>query len=296
MPDQSETPDQPDTPNDADADVVAIIEGAGGTLAVELELDDFLDDSGEGGEVPHGDVGGVVDGDRITYDASPWAAESRTMLTSLLQGEGVAHAWQGTEVTVHAADEDLVDRLVAEVLAVAAPAFDPSAPKVVYEVGGWSDALQTELVDALVGAEVPFEWDAHGDLVVLAEDEARVEELLDALPDSDDDPDAATVDGLAVHEVLDQLFVAADRLGRRPGDARATVNAVAAAERLAGMATPFGFDESSWGRLVDAASALGGALAGDRGDEDTAGDDAPATDEAIATLATSVRELVAQYV
>jgi hypothetical protein len=275
-----------DDPGETEA--VAVHEGSDGSLTVEVELDDFLDDSGE--QVPVPDAGDSVDpaesGDgRITYDATPWAAETRTMLTSLLEAEGVAHAWQGTEVTVLEADEEVVDRIVTEVLAAAAPALDPEAPKVVYEVSGWSAALQTELVDSLTDAAVPFEWNVDGDLVVHADDEDRVEELLDALPD---DEDGGADDGLQLHEVLDRLFVAADRLGRKPSDARATVDAVESAADLGRMGLPFGFDAPAWERLVGQADGLAAALDGES---------AEATDDAaVAELATALRTLVSQYV
>jgi len=280
-----------DTPGAEGAadEAVAVAEGRDGSLTVEVELDDFLDDSGEHEPVPDPedsvDLAESGDG-RITYDATPWAAETRTMLTSLLEAEGVAHAWQGTEVTVHENDEDVVDRIITEVLAAAAPALDPAAPKVVYEVSGWSAALQTELVAALSDAAVPFEWNVDGDLVVHADDEEQVEELLDALPD--DDEAGGTDDGLMVHEVLDRLFVAADRLGRKPSDARATVDAVESAADLGRMALPFGFDAPAWERLVGQAAGLAAALDGES--------EEPTDDAAVAELASAVRALVAQYV
>ena len=278
-----------ENPSDDPAeDAVDVAEGRDGSLSVEVELDDFLDDSGESDEVP--DPEDAVDPDesgdgRITYDATPWAAETRTMLTSLLEAEGVAHAWQGTEVTVHETDEDVVDRIITEVLAAAAPALDADAPKVVYEVSGWSAALQTELVDALSDAAVPFEWNVDGDLVVHASDEEQVEELLDALPD---DEDGGADDGLVLHEVLDRLFVAADRLGRKPSDARATVEAVESAADLGRMSLPFGFDAPAWERLVGEAARLAAALDG--------GGEEPVDDAEVAELAAALRALVAQYV
>lgn len=290
MPDElPENPsDQPLSEEAAADEAVAVLEGRDGSLTVEVELDDFLDDSGEYEPLPEPEdsVDPAESGDgRITYDATPWAAETRTMLTSLLEAEGVAHAWQGTEVTVHEDDEDVVDRIITEVLAAAAPALDPGAPKVVYEVSGWSAALQTELVDALTDASVPFEWNVDGDLVVHADDEERVEELLDALPD---DEEGGVDDGLMVHEVLDRLFVAADRLGRKPSDARATVDAVESAADLGRMALPFGFDAPAWERLVGQAAGLAAALDGGSGE--------PADDGAVAALAGALRALVAQYV
>ncbi|MFM7064330.1 MAG: hypothetical protein ACKO04_12675 [Actinomycetes bacterium] len=292
MPDETPDPqsDPAGEPQEAPGGpTVPVVPGA---MEVEVELDDFLDDSGETDEVP--DPAAAVDADesgdgRITYDATPWAAETRTMLTSLLEGEGITHAWQGTEVTVHESDEEAVDRIITEVLAAAAPALDPAAPKVVYGVSGWSAALQTELVDALTDASVPFEWNVDGDLVVHASDEEQVEELLDALPDDEDGGGAD--DGLVLHETLDRLFVAADRLARKPTDARATVDAVEGSAALAAMSIPFGFDASAWDRLVGQASGLADAL--DGGDEEA---DAPAADADVAELAAALRSLVAQYV
>ena len=277
-----------DPAEEAAEDAVAVAEGRDGSLAVEVELADFLDDSGESDEVP--DPEDAVDADesgdgRITYDATPWAAETRTMLTSLLEAEGVVHAWQGTEVTVHETDEDVVDRIITEVLAAAAPALDAAAPKAVYEVSGWSAALQTELVEALSDAAVPFEWNVDGDLVVHASDEDQVDQLLDALPD---DPEGGADDGLVLHEVLDRLFVAADRLGRKPSDARATVDAVESAADLGRMGLPFGFDAPAWERLVGQAAALAAALNG--------GSEEPTDDAGVAELASALRALVAQYV
>ena len=278
-------------PTDELEEVVELAEGLDGSLTVELELDDFRDEAGEDGfepEVP------AEDDEWVVYDAAPWAAESRTMLTSLLSAEGVVHAWQGTELTVRGVDEDRVDRLVAEVLAAAGPALDPAAEKVVYEVAEWSVGLQTALADALLGAGVPFEWDTAGDLVVLAADEERVEELLDGLPEPDEGAVSAD-DGLAVHEVLDRVFVASGRLARRPNDARATLEVVEAAAELAATSVPFGFDESSWGRLVDRTGALADVLESD-GDADAEDGPAASTDEDVARLAAEVRDLVAQYV
>ena len=152
-------------------------------------------------------------------------------------------------------------------------------------MSGWSAPLQTELVAALSAAAVPFEWNVDGDLVVHAADEEQVEELLDALPD---DEAGGTDDGLMVHEVLDRLFVAADRPGRKPSDARATVDAVESAADLGRMALPFGFDAPAWERLVGQAAGLAAALDGES--------EEPTDDAAVAELASAVRALVAQYV
>ncbi|MSX75688.1 MAG: hypothetical protein F2744_08470, partial [Actinobacteria bacterium] len=59
---------------------------------------------------------GLEDG-QMAYECSSWAGESRGLLGSLLVSAGINHAWQGTTVTVHEADEERVDALIDDVLA-----------------------------------------------------------------------------------------------------------------------------------------------------------------------------------
>jgi hypothetical protein len=110
--------------------------------------------------------------------------------------------------------------------------------------------------------------------------------LLDALPE--DDADTSADDGIAVHEVLDGLFVAAGRLAKKPTDARATVQVVDAANSLSAMALPFGFDDSAWSRLVQQAVLLADALRGE-------GENVP-NDSELGELASDVRDLVGTYI
>ena len=181
------------------------------------------------------------------------------MLASLLDTNDIRHAWQGTTVTVLEEDEARVDALIDDVLASARPALDPTAEKVVYEVGVWPAALQTSLADALTVADLPYEWDERGDLVIYAEHEEEVEVILDELPDPDDPEldgledgvaSLSSDDGLAVHELLDQLFVGSDRLARHPTDAGSIVRVDEAVGDLERMPPPFGFEPGQWRTLV----------------------------------------------
>ena len=58
----------------------------------------------------------LADG-QLAYDCAAWAGESRGLLTSLLTTAGIAHAWQGTMLTVREEDEEAVDELIDDVLA-----------------------------------------------------------------------------------------------------------------------------------------------------------------------------------
>lgn len=235
-----------------------------------------------------------VDGgtDDLLYDCTTWAGESRGLLTSLLSSHGIAHVWQGTVLSVLPGDEAVVDGLIDDVMASARPALEPDAAKVVYEVGSWPAALQSMLADSLTVADLPYEWDERGDLVVYAEHEEEVEVLLDDLPDPDAPEFAGEVsanDGIAVHELLDRLFMAASKLASK--DDSASILAVDdVAATLERMGPPFGFEPPQWKALVGMSSRLRDALAAGPGDE------VALTDPEIRTLSGDLKALLRQYV
>ncbi len=270
-------------------------------LDLELDLDPVSDPQDEAGGDEPATIETELEQGQLAYDCAAWAGESRGLLASLLNTAGIAHAWQGTTLTVRDEDEEAVDGLIDEVLAAARPALDPDAPKLVYEVGEWPVSLQTELADALTAADVPYEWDERGDLVVREADEDAVAAVLDELPEPDDDEISAD-DGVAVHELFDSLFMAADRLARHPADASATVSVVDDAEVISRVALPFGFESAQWRRLVAEVAALRAAVSGEPVpslDDDTEIDrdeGAEADDETIRSLAVGLRDHLRQYV
>jgi len=262
-------------------------------LELELQQEDEVDDE-LGAPEDVGEIDETLEDGQVAYDCTTWAGESRALLRSLLDTSDIPHAWQGTTVTVREEDEERVDGLVDDVLASARPALDPTAEKVVYEVGVWPASLQTSLADALTVADLPYEWDEQGDLVVYAEHEAEVEVILEQLPepdgDDDDGADLSSDDGLAVHDLLDRLFIGADRLVKHPQDASAIVRVDEATAVLERMAPPFGFEPGQWRTLVGRAVRLREALEAEPGTEDAI------DDEEFSTLAGEVRDLVRQYV
>ncbi|HTO00173.1 MAG TPA: hypothetical protein VL068_05815 [Microthrixaceae bacterium] len=227
------------------------------------------------------------DDSRVLYDCTAWSGESRRLFRALLEGNHFQHVWQGTTVSVRAEDEESVDDLVDEVMMTATPTLDPTAPRMTYEVSTWSSALQTEFTDQLTFSEVPYEWDQAGNVVVLAADEALVDEVVEMLPD-EDESGISSDDGVAVHELLDDLFMRADRLSSRPNDASATVAVVEGTSTLEQLTTPFGFSGTEWKALVGAAQALRDAIEGE-------GDSATASDQDIAELAVVVRDIIRRY-
>lgn len=236
---------------------------------VTLRVDE-IDEDDPGDDDPGDDDTDDVDTDvahhELTYEASEWSGQSRALLGSLLSSNGIAHVWQGTTLVVERADEAAVDTLIDEVHATATPALDADAAKIVYEVGEWSAAMQTSLAETLAVADIPYEWDERGDLVIYEDDEERVEAILDAMPDPDDE-DRMADDGLQVQAVLGALWQAAGALAKDPADSGAMVAVAEMAENLEHMALPFGFEAASWQLIVQRAGALRDLLDAEEVDE-----------------------------
>ena len=278
--------DDPTEPQDADepdellVEVVDLDESDAGADPLTEETEEFL--GSEDVELEDG---------QLAYECAAWAGESRGLLESLLTSQDIPHAWQGTTVTVREEDEERVDDLIDDVLASARPALDPRVPKLVYEVSVWPVALQTELVDQLTAADVPYEWDEQGDLVVRESDEAEVEAVLELLPDPDDEG-LSSDDGVVVHVVLDNLFMSTDRLAKHATDPSATVELVDVTAQLEQMALPFGFEPAQWRRLVESAQGVRDAIQPPADAEEAE----PASDADISERAAVARDLVRQYI
>ena len=288
--------DRPE-PDTSDADRTAADEHDASSvrdrLADELETDDV--DVTVVGET---DV--EIEDGQLAYECNAWAAESRDLLDSLLTTKSIPHVWQGTTVTVREDDEAAVDALIDEVLASAGPSLDPAAAKVVYAVGAWPVALQTQLVDALAVDDIAYEWDENGDLVVLESDEDAVSAVIDELPDIDDEG-VSSDDGVALHELFDTVFMASGRLAKHPSDASATVQVSDAADLLAQVALPFGFEPAQWRSLVATVAALREAISptaepAEDSQADSPARSGPADDAEIAELAAAARDTIRQYI
>jgi hypothetical protein len=123
---------------------------------------------------------------QVEYELHEWAVESRVMLESLLTGQAVPHAWEGTDLTVPAAFETKVDGLIEQVEVTAEPNLDPDAPKVAYDLTEWDDEQQTELIQGLDARGIPYDFDVDGSLVVLEADDEAVDAVLDEITGDDE--------------------------------------------------------------------------------------------------------------
>lgn len=232
----------------------------------------------------------AVDADpagQVAYELHEWAVESRTMLDQLLAGEGIPHAWEGTDLVVPAFLEERVDELVDQVDVATLPTLDPDADRLVYELYEWDDDVIRRLTDSLTEAEIAHEYDEEGSLVVLADDEARVEAVLEAI----EFPDALAVDegegpsGLEAQDALSGLFVAADRLHHHARDHEGVLGLVAATSAVERLPIPFGFTPQVWEDITARATALRDAVERDSLDDE-------AIEEEAARLRAVLRDLV----
>jgi hypothetical protein len=131
---------------------------------------------------------------------------------------------------------------------------------------GWTAEQQTLLSNRLGMRGIPHEFDANGDLVVHAQDESQVDELLDEIEeltasgaldaDADESSTAVDLSGLDVNDLLSKVFEAADRLRRNARDANGVLGLLDHAPIVEQIRTPFGFDRPDWHTVVSETTAL----------------------------------------
>jgi hypothetical protein len=253
-----------------------------------VDLAASLDPDGVIEAVKSGGLAGERAEDGLTYDCTTWSGESRSLFDSLLSSNGVRHTWQGTVVGVAADDEERVDAIIDEVMAAATGALDPGRDKVAYEIGTWSASLQSTVAEALAVADIAYEWDVNGDLVIYADDEEHAEEIFEGLPDPDD-PELSSDDGVAVQDLLTAMFVAAGQLAKKPTDADAVLQLDQTTDEVERLSLPFGFEPAVWKNLVAQAATLHDALH----EED---ESAQLSDEELKERAAALRATLRRFV
>lgn len=233
----------------------------------------------------------------VTFDLSAWTDEARLILAYELAGRfplfdqplaavlgrgsgaglsapAIPHAWEGTTLVVREVDADRAGAYVAGAEVAFTLGLDPEADKLAYDVDDMSDESLTELLEALVEASIPHELSGDGELFVHEADEDAVEAILDRidfpdeLPAQTEDELENPDDGLEAQAALTDLFDSADRIANDPHNADAILELVEGADRMEGMAVPFGFDRTQWDALRSQAGRLRDAVVADERDVD----------------------------
>jgi hypothetical protein len=238
------------------------------------------------------ELGGDED-EQVAYEFDELEPHARLVIDELFWANGIAHAWDNTSLIVRPEDELEADRLIDE--ADREAFLDSDAEQVSYDLGDWDDVRRGQLAEALAGASIEHAWDEHGELVVLEDDEERVDAIVDAIefPETvtvdDAEEEAAeevlAADGLDPQDVLSELFVSSDRLMHDPVDHEGVLSLVDAARMAETLPLPYGFAPPVWNDLVSQARGLRTALEKDDVD-----------DEQIVEQATRLRATLRNFV
>jgi hypothetical protein len=224
---------------------------------------------------------------KVHYDVSAWSLDQRAELTEALADAEIAHVWEGDEVVVPEQLESDVDELFARLEKLLGPfaiALAADEPSVQYELDEWPPADRQALTQALVEGEVPHRWEGMT-VVVAADAEQTVDELLDAIEQGTLVLAGAEGAGGAPEEALSMLFTSADRLARDPDDGTGSDDLRALVPALDPLQPPYGVSVNTWAKIVAAAGALG----------ELVDDDEPSSSDVIGQ-AQELRSLVRQYV
>jgi hypothetical protein len=212
------------------------------------------------------DLPGDDDDDEITYELDEWSEADRAVLRDRLETLGAPHPWEGTTLVVASADDAWVERIMDQVdeELSAPPEDEEDDEQVAYDLTEWDDDSCVGLMEALAAEAIPYALDGD-ELFVGSEDEARVDEIVQALTT----PGATlTLGGPASFEAMSELFVAADALSKDPDDGHASSSLITGARAAAGASVPYGLDPAWWDGVVARAGALADLVESPNRDED----------------------------
>lgn len=195
---------------------------------------------------------GTGDREQVGYELPGWGNQLKVALEGMLEREGVPRVWEASVLLVPSEFEAHVDRLIEAVEGTEVPEPDDDEPQVALEIEGLDQDRVDRLEARLIGDAVPHVWDEEGDLVVAEADEAKVLELIDEVFDEAN----AEGDDVDVQRVLSTVYVAADRLMKKPDDAKLGKAFRAAASPLDDVGVPYGFEPEAWTDIVEAIARL----------------------------------------
>ena len=149
---------------------------------------------------------------------------------------------------------------------------DPSADltgETTYDMAEWTIQDRARIVSKLVEASVNHRWE-DTTLVVARADESIVDDVLDDFSEGGDDVSLQDTGDETPFEVLETLFLAADRLRENPMDIGGRRNLASVLVDLDETNPPFGVDVIVWHRGVSLADELSAYLVGEDEDQESA--------------------------
>ncbi len=270
-----------------------------------IDCDTTLVDHAGGPGAPAAAASPLGDGDQIAYELDGWGNQLKVTLEGMLDQAGIRRVWEAGALVVDAADEALVDDLIATVEGGDVPAPDEDVARIALEIEGLDVDGFAEIDARLIAAAVAHAWDDEGALIIAETDEEEVLAIIDVVLEGVEEGD----DGLAAQQALSALFVAVDRLVKDPADAKLARTYVDAAGRMDALEVPYGFAAVEWRSLVADAEALAalvgpdtpttaddGADVGDGDDGADGADGADGGDERARAAARNLRERLGDLV
>ena len=187
-------------------------------------------------------------GRELAYALEGWGNQLKVTLEGMLDRAGIARVWEAGTLVFPTVHQAAVDRLIATLEGGDLVEPDDDLPRVALEIEGLDADRQADLDAKLIASGLAYAWDDQGDLVILEDDEDAVLVIIDDVlaDDTDDDDD----DPLASQAALSDLFVAVDRLMKKPGDPTLARPVTVAVAHLARRPVPYGFSASDFEELV----------------------------------------------
>ncbi len=195
---------------------------------------------------------------KVHYDVSGWNFDQRAELSEALAEAELPHVWDGDELVVPEVVEVRVDALFDELDKVLGPfaiALDDDAESTEFGLDEWSDADRSVLTEALIASEVPHRWDGTT-VVVAADAEHAVDDLLDAIEAGELLGDGGDADVAAPEGALSTMFLAANRLAKDPMDAAARHDLLELAPLVDAKTPPYGMAHRPWAGAVGGVDAI----------------------------------------
>lgn len=220
------------------------------------------------------------DATRVHYDLSTWTFDQQAELASEMAEAEIPHAWDGSELVVPEESEQAAELLIdvveqrfgirydsdedeADSQAPERVQLEPGAATTEFGLDEWEATDRGAVDRALVGAGIPFRWEAMT-LVVATDDEDVVDAILDGVEAgeaTDELVEAAEEADQLPFETLTTFFLAGERLRRNPLDADGLEQLLAATKVADPRRTPYGVERRLWERTCALAEQLADVLA-----------------------------------
>lgn len=231
---------------------------------------------------------------KVHYDVSAWSLDQRTELSEALADAELPHAWEGHEVVVPESAEAAVDALFDELDRILGPfavVLDDGVDSTEFGLDEWPASDRAVLTDALIAAEIPHRW--QGTTVVVAADaEHAVDDLLDAIESGELLGDGGDESTAPPEGVLSTIFLAADRLAKDPLDAAARTQLLDIVSLVDVATPPYGMAHRPWAGAVGGVDAIVRLVSADA----VAGPAGVAVESDIIGAAQDLRSLLRPYV